>query len=76
MDSLGPRGWEGIIGWGVPRRRVEGHAAADAWKGTLPSCLAQLRRREREGVRKGCVEGGVRGGALAEESRPACSSRG
>ncbi len=37
----------------------------DAWKGTPPSCLAQLRRRERG-----------RRGALAEESRLACSSRG
>ena len=50
---------------------LERHAAADAWKGTLPSCLAQLRRRER-----GRGEGGGRGGALAEESRPACSSLG
>ncbi len=31
-------------GWAT----LGGHAAADAWKGTLPSCLAQLRRRERE----------------------------
>ncbi len=41
--------------------------AADAWKDTPPSCLAQLRRREGEGeggrgwVERGGLEGG-RGG--------------
>jgi len=56
-----------------------------AWKGTPPPTPGKARcprawrnyggEREREWGR-GVWKGGGRGGALAEESRPACSSRG
>jgi len=54
---------------------LEGRAA-DAWNGTPPGSYRRLERHAITAEREGEGGSGGSGGALAEESRPACSSLG
>ena len=54
---------------------LERHAV-DAWNGTPPGSYRRLERHVITAEREGEGGRGGEGGALAEESRPACSSLG